>query len=809
MNSSPIKRSRGAADGSGTQHRRFTSMVAALALILGGAVAVAPLAQAGTTPPFTIGPNGSAIVPGADATGPNASNPQDIFGSLKELGPLNQNTTKIGVIHNDPVPTLGLTNPNAQVDLRQAWINSAQDSDGDDWVYFAWERDNNSGSGFIAFEFMKNKAPTVCDDYDPNSATVLASCNPWANRQGDPNPAPPQEGDFMILWDQQGGSRDLFYREWHGTAPNLTLTPSVQLSSSVAVAAYSADGFRGEAAINITDVVFGGTPSCLAFANIIPSTVTGNSDTADYKDTILQPGVDLSDCTTTTTTTPQDDAGNPIPQAGIDLGTDGVVQVKDSALIDIQGGAANPAGTIDFTLCEANNAANADCDTGGKSVLVGDDVAVSDPDGAFPVTVTSPSAWITAAGRYCWKAVYSGIPAQNITGSSDVSIGECFVVNPVTPTLSTAAGDDVTLGSPVTDVATLSGTAPKPTANVIETSAPNAASRTKAGGTITFTLFGPSSSGCGSQIAAATQQVTVNGDSSATQVYSATFTPTQAGDYHWKASYSGDTPNTKDQSHNATCSETNEDVTVGPASTTTLTTPRVGSTPITAPVAVNTVVNDHALVTGTSAGGSPTGTVDFFICNPSQVTGAAGAEVCASPNGSAVTGNPKALTVGANNTSSAVSGNVTANVVGVWCFRAVYTSDTANYTGSSDATHGECFTVNDATSATSAQTWLPNDAATITATGGTALNGTVSFTLYDSANCTGTVLRDAETFTLTNAVSLADRTKSTTNGVNVPAGDNIQVTTDKTVSWKVVFTSTDPLVGSSNHCESTVLDITN
>ena len=31
----------------------------------------------------------------------------DQFGNVKELGPLNSNTTKIGVIHDDAVPTLG------------------------------------------------------------------------------------------------------------------------------------------------------------------------------------------------------------------------------------------------------------------------------------------------------------------------------------------------------------------------------------------------------------------------------------------------------------------------------------------------------------------------------------------------------------------------------------------------------------------------------------------------------------------------------------------------------------------------------
>ena len=34
-------------------------------------------------------------------------------------------------------------------------------------------------------------------------------------------------------------------------------------------------------------------------------------------------------------------------------------------------------------------------------------------DNAFPVTVTSPSAWVTAVGRYCWKAVYTGNTCDN------------------------------------------------------------------------------------------------------------------------------------------------------------------------------------------------------------------------------------------------------------------------------------------------------------------------------------------------------------------------------------------------------------
>ena len=405
---------------------------------------------------------------------------------------------------------------------------------------------------------------------------------------------------------------DLFYRKWIGTAPNLTLSPAEELSDSVAVAAYGHNGFRGEAAINITEVVFGGTATCLAFANIIPSTVTGNSDTADYKDTILQPGLDLANCGTTTTTTPVDSAGTAIPTAGVSITTNGVVEVKDSAVIALTTGTAVPGGTIDFTLCEANTALSATCDVGGKSVLVGNDIAVTDVDNAFPVTVTSPSAYVTAAGRYCWKADYTGDSTAGYTGSSDVSVGECFVVTPVTPELDTVAGADVTLGTAITDTATLVGTAPKPTTDVIHTvSNPVPATRTAAGGTISFTLWGPTApgaTGCGAQVAGVTPSVTVSGDRSGASSYGpVSHTPTAPGVYHWKASYNGDSPNTLGDSHNSLCDDTDEDVEV------TTVTPTLAT-------AQKWVPNDDATITA-SAGGHLVGDVTFTLYPTTNCTG--------------------------------------------------------------------------------------------------------------------------------------------------------------------------------------------
>jgi hypothetical protein len=215
----------------------------------------------------------------------------DLFGNVKEVGPLNSNTTKIGVIHNDALPTLGETNPNSQVDLRRAWLGTEQDTSTDHfWLYFAWERDKNTGSGFIAYEFMQDPAPDGCN-YDGTDLDLIPTCNPWANRKA---------GDFMILWDQQGGSKDLYLRTWTGTAPNLTLGAPDLLDPTESQAEYSTDGFRGEAAVDLTATIFGGENACLSFANTIPSTVTGNSDTADYKDTILETTPPISNCGTVT-----------------------------------------------------------------------------------------------------------------------------------------------------------------------------------------------------------------------------------------------------------------------------------------------------------------------------------------------------------------------------------------------------------------------------------------------------------------------------------------------------------------------------
>lgn len=524
----------------------------------------------------------------------------DDFGNVQELGPLNASTTKIGVIHKDAVPTLGTTNPNAQVDLRRAWID-VQRFQNKDWLYFAWERDKSTGSGFIAYEFMKNAAnPVTCAYETLTDAQLIAGCNPWANRSA---VAP---GDFMILWDQQGGSTALSLRVWSGTAPNLTLGAAQPLNANVSEAKYSADGFFGEAAVNLTDTIFGGVLQCLSFANAIPSTVTGNSDTADYKDTILQTIPPISNCTTEVVTTPQTAAGAAIPAAGVSIGS-GVVAVRDSADIALVGATSGtPGGSVAFWLCKvAIPAAGEDqelCDTGGTSVGSTNVTAT-----AYPVEdVISPTAYVTSVGRYCWRAVYNdGDQNNGISGDSDSSAGECFDVNPVTPQLATTAGDDVLLGNPVTDSAQLTGLATDPASPVINltgTAGP------AAGGTITFKLFGPGGTCTGDPLYTSTA-VTISALGAASTP-EPQYTPLATGTYHWVAVYSGST-NNNTVTHNASpCGDVNENV-------------DVTSVPSSLTSAQRWVPNDSVTITVPAGSGDIVGNVDFRLYASSDCSGTA------------------------------------------------------------------------------------------------------------------------------------------------------------------------------------------
>lgn len=146
----------------------------------------------------------------------------------------------------------------------------------------------------------------------------------------------------------------------------------------------------------------------------------------------------------------------------------------------------------------------------------------------------------------------------------------------------TSATASVTIGSPISDTATLSGA----TAN--------------AGGTITFNLYGPDDATCsGSSVFTSTVNVNGNGAYS-----SGNFTPTVVGTYRWTAAYTGDANN---QASTSGCNAANEASVVNKAPTT------IGTAQSLRP-------QDSATISAT-AGGTPTGTVTFSLFDNATCSG--------------------------------------------------------------------------------------------------------------------------------------------------------------------------------------------
>jgi hypothetical protein len=369
----------------------------------------------------------------------------------------------------------------------------------------------------------------------------------------------------------------------------------------------------------------------------------------------------------------------------------------------------------------------------------------------------------------------------------------CTYVNQLnTATLATQVSDagPVFPGAPVHDTATVTG---------------NQAGDTPSG-TVTFFLCSqvPAGGSCtsgGTNIGTGTLSgsgATANADSPNVNTSASPLTP---GRYCFRAEWPGDTNYPGALTESGGTNGTNECFTIQQIATTTTTTPKSSASPIT----FGSQVTDHAIVQAVTSGdGTPTGTVTFFICNPSQVSGGncatGGTQVGSPVNTAAVSGSDPPA-------SFADSDPVTANQTGKWCFRAVYTpggDNGSNYTGSRDATSGECFTVTDTTASTSAQDWLPNDTATVTSANGAPLNGTLSAQLYTGDNCgvTSGSAVDGQSYSkhLSDAASPATLTTNNTT---------FEVKVSAAVSWLVTFTSTDNNVDGSSHCESTSLTITN
>ena len=215
------------------------------------------------------------------------------------------------------------------------------------------------------------------------------------------------------------------------------------------------------------------------------------------------------------------------------------------------------------------------------------------------------------------------------------------------------------------------------------------------------------------------------------------------------------------------------------------------------PVLPGEQVRDLLTVTSNNPLVTATGTVTWYLCGPIS-TGACDGTTNA---GSSIGTSTLSGSGGTATTYSPYVNTMASSLApGRYCFRAEWPGD-SNFTGGPYTEYGgaegtnECFSVKDTSSITTAQKWLPQDTATVTTAGGTAVSGKVVFSLYENGTCAGTAVATFED------TAAPFETNNTT-----------YYTASKTVSWSAQFvpTDTDKVAGSTTtRCERSDLTINN
>jgi hypothetical protein len=240
------------------------------------------------------------------------------------------------------------------------------------------------------------------------------------------------------------------------------------------------------------------------------------------------------------------------------------------------------AGTNPGALGSVNTSTIAASDTGGATGGLTTALGAQDPFTFGEVSLSFQALFGSGCGSF-GSAYLKSRSSDSFTAEiKDFVPPERVQINSCPTGIVTSATASVTIGSPISDTATLSGA----TAN--------------AGGTITFNLYGPDDATC-SGVSIFTSTVPVNGNGA---YNSGNFTPTVVGTYRWTAVYSGDASN---QSSTSGCNAANEASVVTKAPTTIAT-------------AQTLRPQDSATISAT-AGGTATGTVTFSLFDNATCTG--------------------------------------------------------------------------------------------------------------------------------------------------------------------------------------------
>jgi hypothetical protein len=559
-------------------------------------------------------------------------------------------------------------NVNSKIDVMNAYAVAYTDGE-DEYMYFALERNTNTGDANVGFWFLQDAVGCestggaadftgghrdgdvlVVSAFSGGGTVSTINVYRWDGDDvtGSLNPVPIGSGvDCRAVTTLPGDNACAAANTADITTPWLTSNFKDKVGNKLRTAEFFEGG------INLTNLDLGGQ----CFSSFLGDTRSSTSLTATLFD---YAGGTVGQCDSTIVTTPKSDAAGTTNLTSVQIPADGTLEVYDSALITVNGADTFDA-TVSFSLCGPYAAdATTTCATGGVAVGTAKAVTTS------PSTVVSDAAIITSAGRYCWRGDFSGDSEVGVPAKSDSSEGECFLVTPRGATLSTTATVSVLVGNPIDDVAMIGNTANQPgsagpTGSTNGSINPTVAGA-KAGGTITFSLYGPSASPvCTTAIA--TRVVTIDGDgnySASAGTGTGSLTPTQVGTYYWVAVYSGNLPNTTGAS--GACGDANESTTVtGSASLTT---------------AQAWTPNDTAFITS-QAGTTLAGSVKFELFNDATCGAGTGTEqleiIKNVVTDAEAGGSANSRTVKTGQTAFVVTA---ANDTGAWSWKVTYTDST-------------------------------------------------------------------------------------------------------------------------------------
>ncbi len=334
-------------------------------------------------------------------------------------------------------------------------------------------------------------------------------------------------------------------------------------------------------------------------------------------------------------------------------GTAGSAIAAASIGSTLSGATAGAGGSITFTVFGPQASAPTSCASGGTQV--GSAVTVSGSGTYHPSAGYTPSS----AGTYWWYASYAG-DANNAASNSTCGTGMTSTVVKAVTTTTTSAPASGTAGSAIA-AASIGSTLSGATAG--------------AGGSITFTVFGPQASAPTSCASGGTQvgsAVTVSG--SGTYHPSAGYTPSSAGTYWWYASYAGDANNA---ASNSTCGTGMTSTVVKAVTTTTTSAPASG----TAGSAI-AAASIGSTLSGATAGAG--GSITFTVFGPQ----ASAPTSCAS--GGTQVGS--AVTVSGSGTYHPSAG-YTPSSAGTYWWYASYAGDANNAASNSTCGTGMTSTV--------------------------------------------------------------------------------------------------------------------